>query len=63
VVSRRIFFFGGGVALGYEQADDCCCGPFDRETVELFTKHSDTGFISVETILYTHITHSTEALL
>jgi hypothetical protein len=30
------------------------CGLLHRETVELITKHPDTGFISIETILYTH---------
>jgi hypothetical protein len=34
-----------------------------RGRLELIAKHSDTGFMSVETILYTHIAHFTETLL
>jgi hypothetical protein len=45
--------FGAGGALGYKLVI-VHCGLLDRETVELITKHADTGFISIKTILYTH---------
>jgi hypothetical protein len=40
--------------LGTNRLVIVCCGLLDREIVELITKHPDTGFISIETILYTH---------
>jgi hypothetical protein len=45
---------GLGVPLGTNRLAIVRCGLLDRETVELITKHPDTGFISLETILYTH---------
>jgi hypothetical protein len=47
-------FLGRGVPLGTNRLVIVCCCLLDRETVELITKHPDTGFISIETILYTH---------
>jgi hypothetical protein len=46
-------FLGLGVPLGTNRLVIVRCGLLDRETVELITKHPDTGFISIETILYT----------
>jgi hypothetical protein len=57
------FLGRGGVLLGTNRLVIVCCGLLDRETVELITKHSDTGFISVETIIYTYIAYFTETLL
>jgi hypothetical protein len=55
VVSRRDFW-GWGLHLGTNRLVIVRCGLLNRETVELNTIHPDTGFISLETILYTLLT-------